>query len=379
MKRIRLLSLCLVVLFCSAVGLTACSGSPHRSDSVTFFYFLYKEKSTYTTNRSTITGKTLEDGGAMVDAVVPIEYKGLPVTEIGWDTFRESQVLRSVIIPEGIVGIHGYSFYNCDSLEKVHLPKSMQNFHGTCFASCNSLEAVTVDPENPWFCSIDGVVYTKDGKELVFYPPGKEDSEFFIPEGVTTIGMHAFNDCKNLKRIFIPYTVNEITYDSIYTWWGLEGVFVDERNETYRSINGDLYSKDGKSFLRLCRQVGNLHLVIPEGVEMIGNGAVYSNNSLRSVSIPETVTHIGRRAFWGCEGITEITIPAATSFIGSGAFSGCLLLSEVHFLNPYGWSSVPEFFSANSAIFDDGELTSPTDSAKYIVEDYLEGDWKRKD
>ena len=375
MKKISLIFVLIVVLATSS-----CSIRKLGSDDVHFQYFWWEDDNSYHIIETNVEGKTLEDNWEMIDVVIPTEYNGKPVTEIGWDSFRQCQILRSVTIPEGITGIHSYTFFDCNNLESVHLPKSMKNFWGGCFASCNFLKAVTVDPDNPWFCSVDGVVYTKDQKELVFYPPGKDDEEFVIPEGCSVIDRYAFAYCENLKRIIVPSTVTDISYESILFCKGLVGVFVDERNATFSSIDGNLYSKDGEKFLRLCVSVENINLTLPDGVVEVADGAAYCCDNLITIKLPESLTSIGKSSFSNCENLTNITIPENVTFIGSGAFSSCEQLSEVVFEQTSGWRVEPQggkFVSATK--LNKEKLDSLATAAEYISQTYDSWEWHRDD
>ena len=378
MKKLSLL-FCFIILI--AVLLTSsCSIRKRGSDNVYFHYFWWEDDNSYHIIETNVEGKTLEDNWEMIDVVIPTEYNGKPVTQIGWDSFRQCQILRSVTIPEGITGIHADTFFDCNNLESVHLPKSMKLFHGSCFASCNSLKEVTVDPDNPWFCSVDGVVYTKDQKELVFYPPGKTDEEFAIPEGCSMIGRYAFAYCENLKRIIVPSTVTDISYDSILFCKGLEGVFVDEKNATYSSIDGNLYSKDGKKLLRLCVSTEKINLTIPEGVIEVADGAAYYCENLIAISLPKSLTSIGEISFKSCVNLATITVTENVTFIGSGAFSRCEQLSEVVFEQTSGWRVEPlrgKFVSTKK--LDQAKLASPTTAAEYLLDAYDSWEWRRDD
>ena len=379
MKKVRFVWLCAMALMV-VLGLSSCSKRIRGSDNVYFSYFWWDDDNGYHIKETNVAGETLDDGWEMIDVVIPTEHKGKPVTRIGWDSFRQCQILRSVTIPEGIIGIHANTFFDCNNLERVHLPKSMQFFNGFCFASCNSLREVTVDPDNPWFCSVDGVVYTKDQKELVFYPPGKTDEEFAIPEGCLAVGENAFAYCENLKRIIVPGTVTDISYRSIVYCKGLEEVFVDEGNEVYSSIDGNLYSKDGKQFLRLCVSMDNDVLTLPEGVESIGKGAAYCSEGLTAVHLPETLLSIGDSAFLYCDHLTSVTIPKSVVYIGSSAFAQCEGLSEVVFEQTSGWIREPQggkFVSTTKVSKND--LESPTVAAEYLSETYYSWEWRRED
>jgi len=379
MKKLRLL-LCFVIILGTVLCASACSLHKLGSDNVHFRYFWWEDDNAYYIIETNVEGKTLEDNWGMIDVVIPTEYRGKPVTKIGWDSFRQCQILRSITIPEGITGIHSHTFYDCNNLEKVHLPKSMKNFWGGCFASCDSLKEVTVDPDNPWFYSVDGVVYTKDQKELVFYPPGKTDAEFAIPEGCSVISRNAFAFCHNLKRIIVSSTVTDISYESIFAWKGLEGVFVHEDNEIYSSIEGNLYSKDGKKFLRLFVSSENITLTLPEGVVEVADGAASHSESLTAINLPKSLTSIGDSAFLNCDNLTAITIPKNVTNIGDSAFLRCEKLSEVIFEQTSEWRIVPESGKFVSTMkLEKTELDSPATAAEYLSEKYYSCEWHRGD
>ena len=377
MKKMRLL-LCIVIAF-GAVLSSSCSLRVLGSNDVHFQYFWWEDDNAYHIKSTNVDGKTPEDNWEMIDVVIPTEYRGHPVTVIGWDSFHSCQILRSVTIPDGITGIDSNTFFDCNNLETVHLPKSMQSFFGGCFASCNSLKEVTVDPDNPWFCSIDGVVYTKDQKELVFYPPGKPDTEFAIPEGCLVIGRYAFAYCKNLKKIVIPSTVNDISYESLLFNKGLEGVVVDESNQTFASIDGNLYSKDGKKFLRLCVSTENMSITIPEGVVEIVDYAAYACHQLIDINLPRSLTSIGKYSFLDCDNLTNITIPENVALIGSYAFLRCDKMTSVVFEQATGWSVVSQGGKLTPPTnLNISKLDSPTTSAEYLLDTYNSWEWHRE-
>lgn len=70
------------------------------------------------------------------------------------------------------------------------------------------------------------------------------------------------------------------------------------------------------------------HVVIPEGVTVIGDSAFWDCATLTGVTIPNSVTRIEGLAFIGCTALTGVTIPAGVDFIGQ-AFDGCTALTEI--------------------------------------------------
>ena len=108
----------------------------------------------------------------------------------------------------------------------------------------------------------------------------------------------------------------------------LSSISVDENNPSYKSVDGMLLTKDGKTLVQ--GVIGDI--TIPDSVESIGQSAFYGLNSLVSVTIPNSVTSIGVDSFFKCTGLTSVTIPSSVTSISWWAFSGCSGLTEVTFV-----------------------------------------------
>lgn len=72
------------------------------------------------------------------------------------------------------------------------------------------LKSITVDKNNKKYCSVDGVLYSKDKTKLIIYPPYKKGSSFTIPSYVSCIGSNSFYGIEYLKNLKIPYNVKRI-------------------------------------------------------------------------------------------------------------------------------------------------------------------------
>ena len=71
----------------------------------------------------------------------------------------------------------------------------------TSFSGCHKLTTFTVDSENESFQVIENVLYSKDGKRLIYYPQGLELSHVIIPNEVEIIEEHAFEQTFFEKNI----------------------------------------------------------------------------------------------------------------------------------------------------------------------------------
>ena len=166
-----------------------------------------------------------------VNIVIPSVYNNLPVTRIGDMAFLNCDSLTSITIPNSVTTIDWYAFLDCDILIGITIPSSVTSIAYTAFSDCNSLTNITVDVNNKYYKDIDGNLYTKDGKTLIQYANGKEDTSFIIPTGVTSIGYYAFLDCDNLTSITIPSSVTSIGNDAFYHCDSLTTVIFEENSQ----------------------------------------------------------------------------------------------------------------------------------------------------
>ena len=164
---------------------------------------------------------------------------------------------------------------------------------------------IEVDDNNPYICDIDGVVYTKDMKTDLFYPPQRgvvtdkdengneiKSVSYEIPEGVETIRSKAFYKCSYLKEIKLPSTIKTI---------------------------------EEKAFF-LCDLK---EIILPDGLEAIGKDAFGFCSSLKEVTVPASVTRIDEYAFYCCTSLLK-SICQVMKVILLSAKSGIPLITVLH-------------------------------------------------
>ena len=146
---------------------------------------------------------------------------------------------------------------------------------------------------------------------------------------VTAIGERAFNQRSNLTSITIPDSVTSIGDRAFYYCVGLTSVYITDIAAWCAIDFASLHSNPLWSAHNLYLN-GELvtHLVIPEGVETIGDYAFYNFTSLTSITIPDNVNFIGDYAFPG-SGLTGVSIPNGITTIGNSVFYDCNSLTSV--------------------------------------------------
>ena len=302
--------------------------------------------------------------------------------------FSYCENLRSVIIPEGVLRIEESAFYGCRSLKEIRLPESLETIGEWAFQDCYSLESliiptnvkeigrmafcissegksrkrIDVHPDNLHFASVDGVLFTKDMKELIKYPPGSRRRKYRIPktvealqedcfsyavylhlieipDGLKRLGGGDFEFCERLREMHIPEGVDVIPGYEFFCCKSLEHLTLPKTLKWLGSESicnctklKELTIPSGFDQLEYAAVAGNetiTELVIPEGITEINNSACYGNYAMKKVVIPTTVWAIWEKAFRFCTSLEEITIPENVEHITDDAFADCPNLKKI--------------------------------------------------
>lgn len=112
---------------------------------------------------------------------------------------------RVLVIPDGFITI---SSLFLPKLEKLYISETVDRTHDVCtseYAAIYSekLEAIIVDPKNKNLKSVDGMLFSKDGTNLLKYPAKKAGKEYSIPDDVESICYGAFSGCQ-LEIVYYP-------------------------------------------------------------------------------------------------------------------------------------------------------------------------------
>lgn len=213
------------------------------------------------------------DSTERTEISVPDEIEGLPVTEIA-----------------------DFSLFNAESLKKITIGKNVETIGEWSMTNNQHLSEFVVDEQNPYFCSVDGVLYSKDKKTIIYFPPAKDiefnkygdaqnKTTYSILDGVETIRSKAFYKCYYVEDITIPSTVKRIEEKAFHRTAALNKIDLPEGLEyigkdAFAYSFSENYKSDGRPDL-------------PDHTEIV---------------IPSTVTEIGEYAFFNCSRITKVTM-----------------------------------------------------------------------
>ena len=149
-------------------------------------------------------------------------------------------------------------------------------------------------------------------------------SKVTIPNTVTEIKRGAFVYTKRIQSISISSSVKTIAAD-VFSGNNCLKFTVDSNNKYFQAINGDLYSKDGKT---LVSATGSSMTKIPSFVEVIGDDAFCGNDHIVDITIPATVKKISYAAFASCDNLRNVIIEGnGLTTVESRAFQTTKLIS----------------------------------------------------
>ena len=301
------------------------------------------------------------------------------------------------VVPDGVKALKDYAFYATTELTGVTLPESLERIGNNAFRGTgvkkllipknvedvgnftflkSELESIDVDGGNAAYSSKDGVLFSKDGKTLLCYPPSKKDEAYTIPDAVDSICEQA------LENQYISQIKVNANIRNIDTRWcngickNLKSVEVDAGNPAYKSVDGAVFSKDGGTLvLYPTGRAGKC--VIPEGTKIIGRGAVMgciadsivipaSVEELKSASFEATEainvsflgkSRIGAYAFENSK-VQNLYIPYVPS-IATNAFRGCDSLKSITRFVVEGYVEKNIFERCSKEVFDNCILYVP--------------------
>lgn len=383
-----------------------------------------KTKVTYTLKKGTLT---IKGKGAMPEKMKFRRNKKIKkviikkgVTSVSYEAFALCKNLNSVTIPSTVKTIGIRSFYGT-KISKITVPSKTKTIGQGAFGSCKSLKTIVmpgdfklkleedtddklwyvasdqsavdtitfntklklanvsylsannlvVAKNDPSYQSIEGVIYTKDGKGIVRVP--QKRTELKIKEGCTEFNMQSvlynstdsegdeFNNCSKLKKIVIPSSVKSINKtkyktdradacdmhvdtieiapkdfdaNSLYalgsslgkniTIESLMKLLPDQityKDHMYITKDHGLLKYDGK----------DANVEIPEEITWIAPEAFYRNETLKNVKLPSKITTIEENTFYGCSELEAVVIPDQVTMIGKSAFDECTVLKSVTF------------------------------------------------
>ena len=161
-----------------------------------------------------------------------------------------------------------------------------------------------------------------------------EDNDFTFR--VMEIDQNAFYGCSEVTSIDLPYSVLRILNDAFRGCSGLQKFTVNENNQSYKDVDGILFSKDNRMLIKYPAKKETAEFVISEDVSVICTEAFMDNAFLKKITIGNFVTAISDNSFKNCTSLEEVELGGNTRILGVDAFKNCpkLMLVNSHGMWP---------------------------------------------
>ncbi|MCD8100581.1 MAG: leucine-rich repeat protein [Oscillospiraceae bacterium] len=264
----------------------------------------------------TITGYT----GSDEDIVVPSTLAGTPVTAVQYlANSPDDLTARSITFPSSVKSINRILCYaygsGSDTVTQINLPEGLESIGSHAFENFNALESVT------------------------------------LPSTLKTIGSDAFYSCDALREINFPAGLESLGEDALRYCTSL--ISADMSKCTALTLESGVFDN--------CSSLVSAKL--PPNADTVTYGCFHYCSSLTDVEIPNSVTRIRDFAFSECTSLASVILPTSLKTLDGNAFSYCSSLVEVTI--PYGTESVGGTF-----------MECPNLQALYVPDTVTNLSWK---
>lgn len=260
------------------------------------------------------------------------------VTSIGYCAFSGESQLPAITLPSTLQTMDGGVFSEDWALQSLTIPAAVRSIGSRLTEGCTSLTSIVVDANNMVFDSrenCNAVIQTATNKLVA----GCHVT--VIPNTVVTIGTQAFSSLRNMTQIRIPNSVTRLDSYCFQYCSGLTDLVIPS---SLVDIDGSAFA--GCKFNTLSVNPGNPRYdsrdncnaiietatnvlikgcnttVIPDEIEVIGEGAFWSCWNLKFINLPETVDSIAHNGLIYCKGLESITCFAVNPpHVGPQAFN----------------------------------------------------------
>lgn len=231
--------------------------------------------------------------------------KGL--TTIGYEEtgFSESDMLKKIVLPDGLKTVFGFNscpnlsgiilldsvekidsfaFAGCKAISSLRIPSLVKEIDGSCFADCN-ISSFEVDENNPYYSAVEGVVFSKDLSALVAFPSAYSNKHYVVPLGTKVIGFAAFMD-SHIECVELPDGLMRIEADAF----------------------------QGSD---ICR------LDMPDSVVSVGELSFRFCMNLENIRLSNKLSSLPRQLFSGCPKLRDLNVPSSVKTIYYSAIVWC--------------------------------------------------------
>ncbi len=241
------------------------------------------------------------------------------------------EIVKDIVIPEGVTKIEALAFNNGSQFETVTLPSTLQSVGATAFAGCENISKVYYNGDLESWCGITfGTSYGSSntsnplllGADL--FIGGQKVVDLVVPDTVTSIGWNAFSGCTSIETVSLPSTITSYGHYLFAYCPNLTTVTVADGTADLGNS-----TTNGQYMFAYCSSLKTVNL--PDSIRTFGSYA-FAGSGITSIVLPEETIAVSVRMFSECENLESVVIPAKVGTIDNYAFYHCYALNSVEFV-----------------------------------------------
>lgn len=288
------------------------------------------------------------------------------VTLIADNAFKSCKGLKSIVIPEGVKSIGKSAFEGCSGLTAITIPASVESIGSGAFFECTGIRSIKVAQGNRVYDSredCNAIVNTRTNELILACPSTKIPNginkigyrAFYhctlsngleLPEGIEEIADEAFAGCTGYSELVLPASLkklgkdvfSEIKVDMTFRISAVMAMRGQNTKPTFTSIKvnpANKYFDSREDCNALIRTKDNTLLLacensfIPQSVKAIGDGAFKGLKGNKEIVLPKGLEYVGEEAFANYVSVAPLSLPSTVKFIGASAFVECKMAPDL--------------------------------------------------
>lgn len=256
-------------------------------------------------------------------------------------------------IREGCRILGKHSFYLCDNLKEVVIPSSIIKLENNPFSGCTKINLIN---KSEYYHIDDSVIYDKDYSSVIGCL-NSINTDCLVLKDVKRICRNSFWNCKGIKKIVLPETLESIGYNPFVSCSNIE---FESSSKNYVVYNKALYTTDKSKLVCYPAKyaIGDIHL--PDEVITLERGAFSGCDKMTNIHL-HNVSIISKTCFTNCNSLEKVYCSDLVTYIGEWAFAHCTNLKELSVYKDC-------FIDNNATLNSNVKLVIRDELSNYVIE-----------
>lgn len=250
-----------------------------------------------------------------------------------------------------ILGKH--SFYLCNNLKEVDIPESVIKLENNPFSGCNQL---ILNNKSLYYHVENSVIYDKDYSSVIGCL-NSLDTDCLILKDVKRICRNSFWNCKGIRKIILPKTLEDIGYNPFVSCTNIE---FESNSNKYIVYNNALYTSNKSKLVCYPAKYAIGEVYLPDETITLERGAFSGCDKLINIHL-HNVSIISKTCFTNCNSLVNVYCSDLVTYIGEWAFAHCTNLKELSVYKDC-------FIDNNATLNSQVKINKREELSNYVIE-----------